>query len=332
MALHCRILGQPFADNALFLKVDTGQKQFRLLFDCGENTIDNLSLSEIQKIDHLFFSHFHLDHVAGFDHFIRANYDRANKPVHIWGPENTAKLIFHRLNSFTWNLTQGIESKWLIHEIRPQKILTFQLSAKNGFSRKRKIRESAFSQTVFSNEAFKVSVRFLEHKIPVLGFKTEEAPKLKINEFLLNADNLKQGEWLGLLKDPSLKDSDEIEVLGIKRNLGELRQKLLFRQPGKSAAYLTDFYLTQDAASLTEWLHGCDCLFCESQYLEQERILAEKNCHLTAKSAAGLAKKSGVKKLILFHFSKRYVSAGALPFLNEAKSVFEQSFLPEGWL
>ena len=85
MSINYQILGQPGRDNALFVEVNTGQSIHRLQFDCGEACLRDLPVSQIQAIDALLFSHFHIDHVAGFDSFLRSNYDRADRPVSIWG-------------------------------------------------------------------------------------------------------------------------------------------------------------------------------------------------------------------------------------------------------
>ena len=62
-------------------------------------------------------------------------------------------------------------------------------------------------------------------------------------------------------------------------------------------------------------------LLCESTYQEEHKKLARKNYHLTAKEAAQIAKLAGVEKLILTHFSARYISTKN--FIEEAKTIFE---------
>ena len=71
MSISYQILGQPGRDNALFVEINTGQSIHRLQFDCGEACLRDLPVSQIQAIDGLLFSHFHIDHVAGFDSYLR---------------------------------------------------------------------------------------------------------------------------------------------------------------------------------------------------------------------------------------------------------------------
>jgi ribonuclease BN (tRNA processing enzyme) len=104
VAIHHQVLGQPGRDNALFVEINTGQSIHNFVFDCGEACLRDLSVAQIQAIDGLFFSHFHIDHVAGFDSFLRSNYDRGVGPVRVWGPAGATEIIHHRLQGITWNL------------------------------------------------------------------------------------------------------------------------------------------------------------------------------------------------------------------------------------
>lgn len=56
MAIHYQILGAEGADNVLYVEVDSGQAQSRLLFDCGARCLDALPVRTLQAIDHVFVS------------------------------------------------------------------------------------------------------------------------------------------------------------------------------------------------------------------------------------------------------------------------------------
>ncbi len=85
MSIAFEILGSPGRDNALLVRVDSGQSITRLLFDCGDGCLNAVPYSEILSTDHLFLSHLHMDHVGGFDYFFRCLFNRESKPNHIWG-------------------------------------------------------------------------------------------------------------------------------------------------------------------------------------------------------------------------------------------------------
>ncbi|HZX04525.1 MAG TPA: MBL fold metallo-hydrolase, partial [Kribbella sp.] len=52
---------------------------------------------------------------------------------------------------------------------------------------------------------------------------------------------------------------------------------------------------------------GADLLVIESTYLSAEAELARRFGHLTARQAARVAAECGVRKLVLTHFSQRYL-------------------------
>jgi ribonuclease BN (tRNA processing enzyme) len=101
MSISYDILGEPGRDNALLVTVASGQSQHRLLFDCGEGCLSRISISHIQAIEAVFFSHFHIDHIAGFDTFLRMNWARPDTPVRIFGPPGAVEVVHHRLRGYT---------------------------------------------------------------------------------------------------------------------------------------------------------------------------------------------------------------------------------------
>src|SRR5947209_12941256 len=96
VSITFQVLGAAGRDNALFVRLDSGQAIDRLLFDSGGGCPDALAWADLQALDHLFFSHLHMDHVAGFDTFFRCNYNRATKPNVVWGPPQTGRILHGR--------------------------------------------------------------------------------------------------------------------------------------------------------------------------------------------------------------------------------------------
>ena len=76
-------------------------------------------------------------------------------------------------------------------------------------------------------------------------------------------------------------------------------------RPGQRVAIVMDTGLCEGAFALAQ---GCDLLVCEATYLEAEAELAREHRHLTARQAAEIAVQSGVRRLVLTHFSSRYDS------------------------
>ncbi|HSK89472.1 MAG TPA: MBL fold metallo-hydrolase, partial [Anaerolineales bacterium] len=70
---------------------------------------------------------------------------------------------------------------------------------------------------------------------------------------------------------------------------------------------------------LLEVCRDADALVIESTYTDEEAEMARQFSHLTARQAAELAVKAGIKKLILTHISRRYREKD---ILKEAQAIF----------
>jgi ribonuclease Z len=74
-------------------------------------------------------------------------------------------------------------------------------------------------------------------------------------------------------------------------------------RPGQRFAFVMDTRLCDAVYALAE---GVDLLVIESTFLHSDAALATEYGHLTARQAARLAAQSGVRRLVLTHFSQRY--------------------------
>jgi ribonuclease Z len=89
-------------------------------------------------------------------------------------------------------------------------------------------------------------------------------------------------------------------------------------KPGQRFAFVMDTALCDSVFGLAE---GVDLLVIESTFLAEDAELAAFVGHLTAGQAASVARQSGVRTLVLTHFSQRYQDATR--FLDEARAQFE---------
>jgi ribonuclease Z len=87
-------------------------------------------------------------------------------------------------------------------------------------------------------------------------------------------------------------------------------------QKGLKLVVVGDTGKTED---LLEVSKDADGLVIEATYLDQEAEMARQFSHLTARQAAELAVKAGVKKLILTHISRRYREKDVI---KEAQAIF----------
>ncbi len=334
MAIEYKILGEAFKDNALFVKIDTGNKVYKFLLDCGQDCLNSLSNKEISEVDHLLISHFHMDHIAGFEEFFRLNYKRKD-PVNVSGPAETIRIMGNRFNGYIWNLIKGQKGEWAINELTENEIIQASYYPADCFSEVHKISKESSKGIVFENNDLIIKYIIMDHKTPVIGYLIEEKEKQNINEEVLKKMGLKssRGPWLEKLKNMSIPDNDLIQVDGKDMLIGKLRKDLILKTKGESIVYLTDFIRSEDnLKKITDMTSEPTTLVCESQYLNKDIELAEANYHQTVSQAANIAKQIKAEKLILYHLSPRYNYSDFQSFLKEAKKIFSNTYLPEHWI
>jgi ribonuclease Z len=89
-------------------------------------------------------------------------------------------------------------------------------------------------------------------------------------------------------------------------------------KPGQRFAFVMDTGLCENVYALAE---GVDMLVIESTFLAEDADMARMVGHLTAGQAASVARESGVRTLVLTHFSQRYQEPSR--FLDEAREQFD---------
>ncbi|WP_061294383.1 ribonuclease Z [Herbidospora cretacea] len=88
---------------------------------------------------------------------------------------------------------------------------------------------------------------------------------------------------------------------------------------GQSMAFVMDTRMCDNVHALAE---GVDLLVIESTFLSSESAFARDYGHLTAAQAGQVAAAAGVRKLVLTHFSERYVHDDERRFGDEAAKAY----------
>jgi ribonuclease Z len=331
MSMTFRILGAAGRDNALLVQIDSGQAVERLLFDCGDGCLSELSVAEIQAIDHLFFSHLHMDHVGGFDSFFRCTFNRDAKPNQIWGPPETARVLQHRFQGFLWNLHEQMSAPWRVSDIYPHQIHTARFELREAFAIAHDEGAQPFDRTVQGGVGFIVEAITMDHRTPSLAYVVREKPRRNVDPSAMASLGLRPGPWLKQLKEPA-SGPNSVVIDEVTRSMDELRRALIIETPGESIAYLTDFLLDEPAIErLSDFVRGCATIVCEAQYRHADLELAGKNFHMTTIQAATLAQRARVGELVIFHLSDRYQGVGWVEMLREARQVFPNAHYPAQW-
>lgn len=332
MSIAFRVLGGPGEDNALFVTVSSGQTVDRLLFDCGEGCLRGVPFGEILNLDHLFFSHFHMDHVAGFESFFRGTFDRSTQENHIWGPPGTGEILHHRFRGYMWNLIAGRQAAWHVHDIYPDRVATVRCELAEAFATAHAAGERASTGPIVTGRGCTVEAILLDHGTPSAGYIVREPERVNVAAERLAELGLAPGPWLKQIREPPIDPNAIVTVAGRPRPVRELRKELLTVTPGESLAYLTDFLLDDATRErLVPLLHGVTTLICESQYRPADADLAVRNKHLTCTQVADLARRANVGRLILFHVSDRYRPAELSDLLREAQAIFPATSFPDRW-
>lgn len=261
------------------------------LIDCGEATQVQLRKNKIKfsKIEHIFISHLHGDHVYGLIGLV-STFMLLNRTadLHIYGPKGIKEIITLQLRlSHSWT-NYGL----FFHEL-----------------------ESEESQVVFEDDKVLVRTIPLKHRIYTNGYLFQE----KIGEKKLNAEAMKHYQ-IPVYHFQNIKNGKDITL---EDGTFLLNSQLAFEPvPPKSYAFCSDTAYTE---SIVPYIKEVDVLYHESTFLESEAELAEKTMHATAKQAAVIARLAGVGQLVLGHYSTRYGNIGL--FAEEARTIFPNVLL-----
>lgn len=99
------------------------------------------------------------------------------------------------------------------------------------------------------------------------------------------------------------------------------------KRPGRKVAYTGDTAYSED---YVEYIKNADVLIHDATGDESISHRMHIYGHSTAREAAEIARKAGVKKLVLFHISPRYKDSTTL--LEEARMVFRETVVAEDFM
>jgi ribonuclease Z len=321
------LINDPFEDPGVYMEF-----KFRgeaLLFDLGD--LHALPPKKLLKINHIFVSHTQMDHFIGFDHLLPICLGR-DKRLSLFGPPGFIGNVASRLGAYTWNLVDNYTNEFVLSvtEVHAGYRITQQYDCRHAFRAVNPAVEEDFSGILLEEPFFFVRGVFLHHKVPCLAFALEEKVSVNIKKNALEELGLPVGSWLMDLKkmiSENCPDDDPVRVWwkgGEKiLPLGLLKERIVKLTPGQKVAYVADMlYSDEDAVKVVELAKGADILFIEASFLDVDAERAAQKHHLTALQAGRLARRAGVKRMIIFHISPRYQGSGHL-LEEEAKRAFE---------
>jgi len=262
-----------------------------LLFDCGEGTQYQLIHADLtrSKLDAIFISHFHGDHVYGLMGLLSTlGLLQRTEPITVVGPVGIDAFV---------RAMPGLTRDGLPYPIEFVEVA-----------------EDLTEQTVWETDEVVVTARPVEHRIFAMGFRFEEKPRpghlypeeakaLGVTDYA-HFRALKRGEAVTL---------DDGTVVQPEQVVGPER-------PGVAFAYAGD---TRPCAATVALARDADLLYHEATFGDELADRAAETGHSTAREAATIAAESGVARLLLGHFSARYTNVA--PLVAQAREVFQNT-------
>ena len=266
-------------------------KQF--LIDCGEGAQIRMSQMgvKLNRLGHIFISHLHGDHCFGLIGLI-STFGMLNRTaeLHIHAQPDLEKILQPQLQYFCSDLSFSV----IFHSVNPRK-----------------------HELIYEDRSVSVYSIPLKHRVPCCGFLFEEKPRDRhiIREMI---DFYNIPTW----RIPKIKQGEDFVT-----EEGEIIPNTRLTKANdtpKRFAYCSD---TAYSEKIIPIIQGVDCLYHEATFMDDEQVRAKQTEHSTAHQAATIALKANVKKLIIGHYSARYIDQTAL--LNEAQSIFKDTVLGE---
>ncbi|MBS1754291.1 MAG: ribonuclease Z [Bacteroidetes bacterium] len=259
------------------------------LIDCGEGTQMQLSKYKIKRsrINHIFISHLHGDHYFGLIGLLTSmSLLNRNQPLHIHAPAPLQELINMQLDFASTQLCFPLH----FHSLQDE-------------------------GAIVSNDKITITCFKVQHRIDCWGFLFRE----KKNARKLDPERAKIYEIPAAFYEKLQQGHDYVN----KKGTIVPNEEVTTAGPiPKSYAYCADTIYDE---SLAEKVKGVDLLYHETTYLKNLQQRATDRYHSTTIQAGSIAKKAGVKKLLIGHFSSKYESLDE--FLSETKEIFENTEL-----
>ena len=262
-----------------------------ILFDCGEGTQFRLLRAGLKpsRLDAICITHLHGDHYFGLMGLLStmALFKRT-EPLTLVGPAGLASIL---------QALPGVQEDDLSFRIEYVELW-----------------DDLKHAVVLETETYTVEARPLEHRVFTVGYRfqgktqpgrldVERARALGVTDYR-HYRALKAGQAVAL---------DDGRVVQPEAVVGPAR-------PGSAFAYVTDTRPCEAAVTLAR---DADLLYHEATFGDDMPKRADETGHSTARQAADVARRAGVKTLILSHFSARYKDVSGL--VEEARAVFQNT-------
>ncbi len=262
------------------------------LFDCGEGTQVSLRRLNLKwkKIDAIFISHTHADHVTGLPGILMltAQVDRT-EPLYIYGPPKIKEYV---------ETSRKVLDMYINYPIVVQEITAPCI--------------------VHSGKDFYIRAFPLEHTKTCVGYTLEELDRP--GEF-----NPQKAQELGVPCGPLWSQLQQgYEVQAQDGTIVKPEQVLGEKRSGRKFSFVTD---TLYKTSIAPEVKGSDLLICEGMFEDELIDQAKEKKHMTASQAATIARDAEVRRMCMIHYSPRYTDRELEKLLEQARAVWPKAEL-----
>lgn len=262
------------------------------LFDGGEGTQVSLKRLNLKwkKINAIFVSHTHADHVTGLPGILMlsSQVDRT-EPLYIYGPPKIKEYIETSRRVLDMYINYPIE----VHEITAPCV-------------------------VYGGDGFYVRAFPLEHTKTCVGYTLEELDRPgEFNPDAAVAMKVPRGPLWGKLQKGETVVNEEGNEVKPSDVMGGARS-------GRKFSFVTD---TMYIPSIAKEVKGSDLLICEGMFADDCADQAKQKKHMTARQAGIIARDAAVKRMALIHYSPRYTDRELETLLVQAREVYPNAEL-----
>jgi ribonuclease Z len=261
-----------------------------LMFDCGEGTQRQMMRYGVSfALGDIFFTHMHADHLLGLTGLLRTlALEGRTEAMRLYGPEGSEKMIRRAIALGSERQSFPIE----VVETEP---------------------DAPIKRKGYSIVPFRVAHG---DKIAI-GYQIAEEIRLgRFNPDLARQMGIPEGPLWGKIHKGETVTLDNGREVEAKELVGPTR-------PGRKIVLTGD---SRPCEATIAAATGADLLIHEATFAEEEAARALETGHSTAREAAEVAAKAGVKKLVLNHFSARYSRDPAI-LETEACEIFQNTLL-----
>lgn len=263
------------------------------LIDCGEAVQQQMLRYRIpiMKIDSIFISHIHGDHLFGlFPLLSTMGMLCRTVPLNIFAPPSFAPVLKFFLSYYGAGV--GFEIRFT------------PLSMKS-------------PEVILSTKSTEVLAFPLNHGLDTFGFLFRE----KTPQYNVHKDAIEK-YGLSLTEIGTLKRGED--VLREDGSVIEASEAAYLPYSPRSYAYVSD---TAPFPELSSWVNGVDVLYHEATYINEFADKAAARHHSTTIQAATVAKEAGVGRLIIGHYSSRCKDYAL--YEKECRSIFPETHAAE---